>query len=489
MSRIEELNDANIRVVYNDAGDIEALIDNKGRALNIPLVSKDVTGVIRNSAGPVLSGMPFSPGPQVWGMLGDSRLYNSHITGNGSSGTWPAGEAVTTRDDLGVNGIAHHLQAISKGALLLPRSCNFAVAGERTWEILARADYAFAQMVAKGAVGVIVLCGTNDRGAAGITHVDTIENLTAIKNKALAVGLAVVAIAEQPRGDTTYTAQRLSSALLKEHMMVRRAILSMHNGRTVFAADAWKKIADLSSANGDALLGQTYDGLHQNGVMAHKTAKVIWDEHLSKIVPAYSWAPAGAADEWSATNTGGAINFNPCVTGTSGSLGTGMTGQLASSYTGGNVPANATIAASKTTGADGEAVQQFVIGSTGSISAGATDLMRRDSNVGSFGLAVGGYVRAVACLDIEAGATGLYEIDVYCGAGLRNSRAAASASTYTDTKIQADAVSDGEFITEPMLIESGASSVRLGLRAYFSGGSASAAVRVKWIKLIHASAP
>lgn len=46
MSRIEELNDANIRVVYNDAGDIEALIDNKGRALNIPLVSKDVTGGI-----------------------------------------------------------------------------------------------------------------------------------------------------------------------------------------------------------------------------------------------------------------------------------------------------------------------------------------------------------------------------------------------------------------------------------------------------------
>lgn len=46
MSRIEELNDANIRVVYNDAGDIESLIDNKGRALNIPLVSKDVTGGI-----------------------------------------------------------------------------------------------------------------------------------------------------------------------------------------------------------------------------------------------------------------------------------------------------------------------------------------------------------------------------------------------------------------------------------------------------------
>lgn len=50
MSRIEELNDANIRVVYNDAGDIESLIDNKGRALNIPLVSKDVTG------GSIISG-------------------------------------------------------------------------------------------------------------------------------------------------------------------------------------------------------------------------------------------------------------------------------------------------------------------------------------------------------------------------------------------------------------------------------------------------
>lgn len=51
MSRIEELNDANIRVVYNDAGDIESLIDDKGRALNIPLVSKDVTGKVKKIGG------------------------------------------------------------------------------------------------------------------------------------------------------------------------------------------------------------------------------------------------------------------------------------------------------------------------------------------------------------------------------------------------------------------------------------------------------
>ena len=439
------------------------------------------------SVGAVLTERAANYGPQVWGIIGDSRTYNSHITNGGAAGTWPAGEVATTRDDLGMNGFAHHLQALSGGAIIMPRSCNFGVAGQRTWEILARADAAIVGMRAAGAVGVVILCGTNDRGASGITHLDTIANLVALRDKFLAAGIAAAIIAEEPRGDSTFTASRLTTALLKEHMMVRKAILGMHNGKTVFAVDAWGKVADLSSATGDALLGYTYDGLHQNGVMAHKVAKTLWDGHLSKITPAFSWAPAGAADEYSVTNTSGSINFNPCVTGTGGTLGTNMTGELAASYVGGNVPANATIAASKTTDSEGAANQQFVIGSTGSITSTAVDLMRKDTNVGTNGVTVGKKVRAVACLDIDAGHSGLYEIDVYAGSGSMNVRAGASSSTFTDTKMQADAVTAGVFITEPMTIPEGATSVRLGVRAYFAGGTAAATVRVKWIKLVHVS--
>lgn len=464
---------------YNLANAITATQSTQGSVNGIGGIA------IGAAVGSTLNDRAANYGPQVWGLIGDSRTYNSHITNGGSAGTWPAGEIATTRDDLAVNGFAHHIQLLSGGAIVMPRSCNFGVAGQRTWEILARADAAIAGMKAAGAVGVVILCGTNDRGATGITHLDTIANLAALRDKFLSAGIAVVIIAEEPRGDTTFTANRLATAQLKEHMMVRKAILGMHNGKTVFAVDAWSKIADLSSANGDALLGYTYDGLHQNGVMAHKVAKVLWDGQLSKITADFSWAPAGLADEYSATNVGGAINFNPSMTGTGGTLGTSMTGQLASSYTGGNVPANATIAASKTTGADGEAVQQFVIGSTGAIASTAVDLLRKDTNVGVNGLAVGGKVRAVACLDIEAGHSGLYEIDVYVGSGAMNVRAGASASTFTDTKMQADAVADGVFITEPMTIPDAAASARVGVRAYFAGGTAAATVRVKWLKLVH----
>ena len=41
MARIEELNDSGIRVVYDDDGDISALIDQRGRQMNIPLSKSD----------------------------------------------------------------------------------------------------------------------------------------------------------------------------------------------------------------------------------------------------------------------------------------------------------------------------------------------------------------------------------------------------------------------------------------------------------------
>lgn len=473
-------------VFEDDNGQVQVKMGNRTAVTAVPSGSGVAIPAVFPSAG-TLGVRAQNLGAQICGLMGDSRIYSSHITDGGTAGTtYPAQEIATTRDDLNMNGLAHHLQLVSGGAIICPRSCNYGISGQRTWEMLARVDTAVAGMQAAGATLVVLLMSTNDRGAAGITHVDSIANITAIKDKFLAAGIAVVIVAEEPRGDTTFTAQRLSATLLKEHMMVRRAIMGMHNGRTVFSVDAWSKFADLASANGDALLGYTADGLHANGILNHKLARSIWDGHLSKILPAYSWAPAGVADEYSAINTAGAINLNPCMTGTGGVLGASMTGQMATSWTGAAVPANATIAASKVTGANGEAVQQFVIGSTGSITSTAIDLCRRDTNVGTNDLAVGRKVRAVACLDIEAGATGLYEIDVYVAANTLTTRCGSQAPTFTETRLQTDAVSDGVYITEAITIPAGATAVRLGVRAYFAGGTASATVRVKWCKLVYA---
>lgn len=433
-----------------------------------------------------LSGLPLSRqgGPLICGLLGDSRLYASHVTNGGTPGTtYPAGEVATTRDDLSINGIAHHLQCVSGGSVVLPRSCNWAISGQRTWEILGRTDAAIAGMLSAGARACVVLCSTNDRGAGGVTHVDSIANVAGIVAKLRAAGILAIVIAELPRGDSTQTAQRLSATLLAEHMMVRRAILAMHDGRSVIAVDCWSAVADQSVTTGDALLGYTYDGLHNNGRMSRRIAAAIWAQ-IASTVRQYSWAPAGPCDVWSATNTRGSIALNPCLTGSAGALGSGMTGAIADAWTGGTVSAGITCAAAKSAAADGSAQQTFVLGGT-STSMTAFDLMRRDTSVGSYGLAVGGLVRAVARLDLDV-TSGLYELDVYCAAGAMAARAGSSAAAFAESSMPADAASGDLYITEPMAIPAGATTVRAGVRVFPRAAVVSANVAVRWIMLIHA---
>lgn len=423
-------------------------------------------------------------GPYIMGLLGDSRFYASHITDGGTSGTtYPAQEIATTRDDKSANGVAYHLEAISRGAILVPRSCNFAISGQRSWEISARAQVACSLMRAAGAQGVVVLCGTNDYGAAGYSASDSITAIGAIVAAARIAGLRCYLVAELPRGDSSFPAVRLAGTNLTWHMAVRNAITAMHDGTNVIVADAWELTGDATSASADALLGQTIDGLHPNGTMSQRIASTIWIAATSLIRP-YSWSPASAADLWATNNPAGAIQLNPVVTGTGGALGAGMSGTQATSWTGGGVSAGITCVASSVTVA-GRPAQQFVLGGTSSTTT-AFDLMRRDTNIGTSGLAVGLRVRAVACLDIDAASTGLYDIDVYAASSPASARTGASAAAFAETTMADLAMVGAVMVSEVITIPTGATSVRIGVRAYPKTASVSATVRVRWIKLIYA---
>lgn len=425
-------------------------------------------------------------GPTVLGLFGDSRTYYSHVTDAGTLGvTYPAQEVATTRDDLSANGLAHHMQVISGGAIICPRRCNFGIHGEKTDSMLARAPAAAAAMRLAGATRVLMLMSTNDRTVAPpLTATQSIANISGIVAAFLAAGIRVSIVAELPRGDATYTAFRLTDAQWRDHMRVRRHILSMHDGCNVLAVDAWTDVANLASNSGDIRLGYTYDGIHLAGVAAARVARRAWDQ-LSLVIPPYRYTPGGVRDTWNADNPGASIVFNPNMTGTGGVLG-GHTGVIADAWTGGSAIANLTITASKVTDSLGVEAQQFVIaGTTAPAALATTDLMRQDRNIGTQGLAIGGKVRAVGELEIGAGASGIRCIDAYVAASGMSARAGGGAANAADTIISTDAHA-GYFVSEAITIPPGTTAVRTGVRLMVGGtATTGATVRIKWLALEH----
>lgn len=425
-------------------------------------------------------------GPTVLGLFGDSRTYYSHVTDGGTLGvTYPAQEIATTRDDLSANGIAHHMQVVSGGAIICPRKCNFSIHGEKTDSMLARAPAAAAAMRLAGATSVLMLMSTNDRTVAPtLTAAQSIANISGIVAAFLAAGIRVSIVAELPRGDATYTASRLIDAQWRDHMRVRRHILSMHDGRNVLAVDAWTDVANLASTSGDIRLGYTYDGIHLVGVAAARVARRAWDQ-LSRVIPPYRYTPGGVRDTWNADNPGASIVSNPNMTGTGGVLG-GHAGFIADAWAGGGAIANLTITASKVTDGFGVDAQQFVIaGTTAPAALAFTDLIRQDRNIGTQGLAIGGKVRVVGELEIDAGAAGIRGIDAYVASSSVSARAGGSAANAADTIISTDAHA-GYFVTEAITIPSGATAVRTGVRLRVSGAATTGAtVRIKWLGLEH----
>ncbi|WP_375597577.1 SGNH/GDSL hydrolase family protein [Devosia sp. Naph2] len=291
---------------------------------------------------------------------------------------------------------------------------NFGIAGEYSSEVLARTDAALA---ASDAAICIVLVSTNDRTNnryPAYTAAETIGYLEQIRDKIIAAGRVCIFVAETPRGDTTYTAQRLTSPQLQYHMAVHDWLLSQRDVAGVYVGDPWPAMALASSSTGDAIVGKTADGLHQASLGARDMGNSLVDI-INTIVPPVAILPSSNTDQYDATYfPEGCLNLNPMLTGTSGTVGSSsgatISGQLADSYS--NAYQNVsglTFAFSKVTDSDGVAWQQVAISGTAPASGNSTaSVCRALPSTGRF--TIGDVLEGVAEFEWDAGMTGVQGI-------------------------------------------------------------------------------
>lgn len=293
-------------------------------------------------------------------------------------------------------------------------SDNFGVAGEYSNEVLARTDAALA---ASDASIWIVLVSTNDRTNnryPAYTAAESIGYLTQIRDKIIAAGRVCIFVAETPRGDSTYTLQRLASPQLQYHLAVHLWLMQQRTVAGVYVADPWGAMASPASSTGDAIVGKTADGLHQAAAGARDMGSALLDIVNSLVPPAFI-LPSSNTDQYDATNfPSGCLNLNPMLDGVSGTLGssTGATisGELATSYS--NAYQNVsglTFVYSKVTDADGVAWQQVEITGTAPASGNSTaSICRALPSTGRF--TIGDVLEGVGEIEWDADMTGVQGI-------------------------------------------------------------------------------
>jgi len=281
---------------------------------------------------------------------------------------------------------------------------NYGVSGNTTADMLARTPAMLAAVAAGSQAGTLmVLGGTNDRGA-GISYAQSVANLTAIRDLALAAGKIVIFFNELPRGDAGNTGNRLTATQLRDHLRLRQWFVEQRSIPGVYVVDMWAQTADPTSATGDVLSALFKDALHENPTGAYYMA-VQALPLIQQLFAPIDLLPYTTADKYDATNfPTGCLNDNPMMNGTAGTInGTGGSGSLADSYSE-NAGPTWTRAYSKVT-SNGKAFQQIVLGGTGTTGGCA---MRQVITAGN--LAIGDKVYAVADVEIDANAANISQL-------------------------------------------------------------------------------
>ena len=397
---------------------------------------------------------------RIIGMLGDSRSNNA-----------------------GKNGISenigplHWACMVSRQRLTFHSAYNFSTGGYTTQEII---DNHLDAACACPAGSMYVLAGTNDRTT--MTALQTIANLSIIVNKLVAAGKDVYIESELPRGDTTYTSYRLTTAQLDAHLQVHRWILSLQGREHVYPIDSWPVTAVAGSATGDAILGTTIDGLHPNTMGAYLIgSKGIAAQFVAKYPEAPAVLPVATNDpvSW--------LNANPLLTGTGGTVsGAGGSGVLATSYKTavGSTVGGITRVYSKTV----EGYQQVVIGGTASSGSNPQmDLLKVDGLKAS--IPDGSRVCAVADMELAAASAGITSLQLgvhVVTADAQNVYVWDGERYDTASLMPADKIS-GVWMTQPIDIPVGATAVNLLVRSFgVTSGVSSGTVTVKSLGIRYA---
>jgi hypothetical protein len=382
------------------------------------------------------------------------------------------GDSITNNNSILANGTENYgamtwaLQ-LSRGRFRYRLTDNFGVPGDTSAQGLAR----IADVLASDAGTVVVGFGTNDRGLAAMTADQTIANLTSIRDQLLAAGKVVVLKTPAPRGDSTYTSNRLTGAQLAYHLRVREWVLSNRGIPNVYPVDTWVYLANPISATGDIKLGYTHDGLHYLPLGAYYDGLAQAEQALNRIVPEPSLLATSNADQWSTDNPYGNVLLNPMFDGTGGTLGTGGSGDLSASWGGTNSGANTacTRAYSKVTDAAGRVWQQCVLGGGPTTSEGAVDLMRQISLHTK--VVAGTTVEGLIEYAVDAGSTNVMSVQL--GIVFTNAEGTITlwdADRYSVANSIIPNIAFGGILRTPrVVVPAGCTDVRYRLAAYCNG--------------------
>lgn len=335
------------------------------------------------------------PANNLFALVGDSRAAADHL-GSTASNTFH-----------NVSGIGWWAQTLSRGRVRFPIALNFAAAGTDSEQMLATQVPA---AVASPAANVLILTSTNDRAARGWTAARTIAALNQSINALVTARKIVWVIAELPRGDSGFTAARLSTQQLAYHMQVRRWLLRCRErfGQNVYVIDAYPRIANLASTTGDISIlpvRQTYDGLHPNGAGACTIAQTwIADPFFNAMYGGPDQLAWVATDTFSVDNPRGNLLGNGLMTGTGGTVGAGMTGQVAAGWsTSAANLGSVTASWAKVTTPTGD-WQQVTLGGASGPSQTSINLTR---NITFANVVAGDILDASAEFEIDAGSVGI----------------------------------------------------------------------------------
>jgi lysophospholipase L1-like esterase len=232
----------------------------------------------------------------------------------------------------------------TQGRYFLPSGYNLAVGGQTAAQMAEPAQ--ISAVLALNPKLVYYLSGTNDLSGTADTPAQIFANQRTSVAAYLAAGAKVVFICTLPRNDATWL------GLTQARRDDRVTLVNLQRAQTDVS------VVDLESAFDPTTM--TLDGLHPNYLGAITVGNAAGDAANLRIV-----------SDSVLTGYNGAGNFlvgaseNPLLSGTAGSKGTGVTGDVADLWTAETNDAGITVVASKTT-LNGRTAQRLVISGTNS---------------------------------------------------------------------------------------------------------------------------
>jgi hypothetical protein len=211
--------------------------------------------------------------------------------------------------------------------VMVQPTANYGVGGDTSTMLLARFD----AVLADPAMNIALWISANDRGSANMTFQQSKDNITAMLDRAEAVGKRVFLANEAPYG--TLTGQQLANHLaMRDWLGSVTGALAFPNGTrrpNVISVNTWEAVCSPTDPT-QWDTGKSVDQLHQTTSGGTALGLRAWAPVLKTAFPYTNKARVlhgTVVDSYdSVTNPKGILNPNPLMTGTGGTKGTNVTG-------------------------------------------------------------------------------------------------------------------------------------------------------------------